>query len=98
MEPQLTVVAEMVAKPGKEDELRNALLGLIEPTRRESGCVQYDLHESADQPGRFLFFENWRSKQDLDEHLNTPHLKDLGSRSGELLAEPMRIATYRRLR
>jgi len=42
--PNLTVVAHVHAQAGKEDALREALLTLVEPTRREQGCVQYDLH------------------------------------------------------
>jgi quinol monooxygenase YgiN len=30
----------MKAKPGKEEDLRGAVLALIEPTRREDGCAQ----------------------------------------------------------
>ena len=62
----LTVVAEMVAKPGQEDELKRRLLSLIEPTRREDGCVQYDLHQNTNQAGR--------SREALERHLQSPHL------------------------
>ena len=51
----VAVVAELVAKPGKEEELRRELLALVEPTRREEGCVQYDLHVSTEERGRFVF-------------------------------------------
>ena len=97
MNPYLTVVAELTAKPGKEDDLRAALTGLIAPTRSEEGCVEYLLHESTDQPGRFVFYENWKSREALDRHLQTPYLQALGARSGELLAEPARILTYTRI-
>jgi len=81
----------MSAKQGKEDDLRQTLLGLIGPTRKEDGCVQYDLHEDNSQPGRFLFFEKWESQEHLDRHLVTPHLEVLKSRMDELLAEPLRL-------
>jgi quinol monooxygenase YgiN len=97
MNSHLTVVAELNAKPGKENDLRDALTGLMEPTRSEEGCVEYLLHESTDQPGRFLFYENWKSREALDQHLGTPHLQALGARSAELLAEPARILTYTRI-
>jgi quinol monooxygenase YgiN len=93
----LTVVAEMSAKAGQEEALRSALLGLIEPTRKEEGCVQYDLHVSTDQPGRFVFYENWTSSAALERHLATPHLTALVARMDELLAEPARILTYTRI-
>lgn len=73
----LIVAAKMVAKPGKEDALRATLMGLIEPTRAEAGCIQYDLHEEQGKPGTFLFFEKWKSKQALDEHSAMPYLKAL---------------------
>ena len=93
----LTVVAEMTAKPGKEAELRAALLALIEPTRKEPGCVQYDLHEATDAPGQFVFYENWTSREALDVHLATPHLVHLGEILPALTAAPGRIVTYTRI-
>jgi quinol monooxygenase YgiN len=96
-ESLLTVVAELNAAPGKEADLREALLGLIAPTRAEEGCVQYDLHESTDAPGQFVFFENWVSREHLDRHLASPHLEALKPRFGDLLTAPPRILTYTRI-
>ena len=93
----LTVVAEMQAKPGQESALREALLGLIAPTRVESGCVQYDLHEDNDVPGRFLFYETWESKEHLDRHLATPHLEAFKARMDDLLAAPLRLLLMTRI-
>lgn len=93
----LTVVAEMLAKPGKEDELRSQLLALVEPTRKEEGAVQYDLHVSTDEPGRFVFYENWTSREMLDRHSRSPHLQAFRKAAEGLLAEPARILTYTRI-
>lgn len=93
----LTVVAEFKAKPGKEEELRKALLGLIEPTRREDGCVQYDLHVHTLDPGRFVFYENWTSQETLARHAVSTHLKQLNEIVGELVGEPVRVETYHRI-
>ena len=93
----LTVVAEMQAKPGKEDDLRRTLQALIEPTRQEEGCVQYDLHVHSSNPGRFVFYENWTSQEHLDRHAASVHLQNFRAVSADLLAEPPRIETYRRI-
>jgi quinol monooxygenase YgiN len=93
----LTVVAEIVAKPGKEEALRSQLLSLVEPTRNEEGCIQYDLHESNEQPGRFVFFENWSGPDALDRHFQTPHLQGFVARMDELLAEPLKVGKYTRI-
>jgi quinol monooxygenase YgiN len=93
----LTVVAEIKAKPGKEAELRTTLLELIEPTRREDGCVQYDLHVHSSDPGRFVFYENWTSQESLARHAASAHIKLLGEKLVDLAAGPVRLETYTRI-
>jgi quinol monooxygenase YgiN len=94
---KLTVVAEATAKPGKEDDLRKALLALIEPTRREKDCIQYDLHESTDIPGRFLFYETWPSREALDKHMATPHFENVSKMLPDLVDGEVRIDTFTRI-
>ncbi len=53
------VVARVVARPGKEGELRAWLRGLIEPTRRESGCVTYELLQRNTDPINYALVEEW---------------------------------------
>jgi hypothetical protein len=43
----LTVIAHMHAKPGKEQELHDALTPLVEPTGREDGYVKHDLRQAS---------------------------------------------------
>jgi quinol monooxygenase YgiN len=92
----LTVVARIKAKAGKENEVREALMALIAPTHAEEGCINYDLHVSTDEPGVFLFHENWTSREALDEHLQKPHLVALAARSDELL-ESLEITTWNKI-
>ena len=93
----LTVVAEVQAKPGKEEELRATLMELIGPTRREDGCVQYDLHVHTSQPGRYVFYENWTSAEALARHAASDHLKVLGAKLVDLATGPARVETYTRI-
>ncbi|MDA0229023.1 MAG: putative quinol monooxygenase [Proteobacteria bacterium] len=85
MSERVTLVAHLQAKPGKEQELVDTLLSLVGPTRQEAGCINYHLHRSTEDPRRFMFYENWHSKKDLDAHLTKPHLVPLLSRTDELL-------------
>ena len=82
----LTVVATIVAKPGCEKDVEALLTGLVEPSRRDKGCLRYDLHRSVDQSGTFLFYETWESKDLLDAHLETPHLLAMRDELGALAA------------
>lgn len=91
---KLTVVARVQAKAGKEEAVKNELLALIESTRSEPGCINYDLHQAMDDPSVFMFYENWRSKEDLDRHLETPHLKAWREKGDSLLAGPSDVTLW----
>jgi len=85
-EKTITVVATFQARPGKEAELKKALIGLVAPTRKEAGCINYDLHASPEDPAKFMFHENWASQALLDAHLKSPHIAALLPRVDELCA------------
>lgn len=71
----LTITAQLKVKPGSEEEARTALAGLVEPSRAEDGCLQYDMHIHTDDPKTFLFYERWESQAHLDAHMQTEHFK-----------------------
>ena len=87
----LTVIAKFQASPGSEDQVKEALLGMITPSRAESGCLNYDIYQSNDDPAVLFTYENWTGKPALDEHMETPHFKNLGEQLKPLLAAPMEI-------
>jgi quinol monooxygenase YgiN len=93
----VTVVATFEAKPGKEAELKKVLTALVAPTRQEAGCINYDLHQSPDEPGKFLFHENWTSKELLDAHLKSAHIKALLPRVPELAVGMPEIKIWERI-
>lgn len=90
----VTVIAHIHAKPGMESETHIKLEALLEPTRAEAGCINYDMHRSADKPALFMFHENWTNKQALDQHLATPHLKAFMEETSRLLAKPVEITLW----
>jgi quinol monooxygenase YgiN len=91
---KVTVVARFKAKQGMEETVRQEIMALVEPTRSEAGCINYDLHQSADDKSVFMLYENWVSKKDLDKHLEIPHLKELIGKADQILAEPLEITLW----
>jgi len=51
----LRVIARIKAKSDAVSEVRELLCGLIEPTRKESGCISYELLQNRDDPTDFTF-------------------------------------------
>lgn len=75
MSTQLTVIASIRAKAGHSRVLGNRLLQMVEATRKEPGCLEYAIHVSKQDPELWCFYENWRSKADLQVHFETPGFK-----------------------
>lgn len=72
--PNLTIVADIVAKPDKIEFMKGALQKLLPTVREERGCIQYDLHQDNENPAHFLIFENWQSRDLWQDHMNAPHV------------------------
>ena len=72
---QLTVVAKLVAKKESVESVKSELLKLIAPTRKEDGCIEYNLHQDNEDPALFIFYETWECAACLEKHINTDHFK-----------------------
>lgn len=67
---------QMTAKKGKEEELLKALLALIPLTRKEAGCIAYELWIENKSKGSFTMYERFKSKQALDDHINSFYVQN----------------------
>lgn len=68
------LIATLTIKPGSLPAIREAVMPCIEATRKEEGCVSYDLHESITDPNTLVFVERWESREALTAHFSAPHL------------------------
>jgi len=82
----LTLIVTLRAKDGQHLLLEAELRALIGPTRKEEGCLQYDLHRAADHPGTFLFHEVWESREHHTAHTRTAHFLRWNARKDALIA------------
>ncbi|MCJ8284441.1 MULTISPECIES: putative quinol monooxygenase [unclassified Halomonas] len=80
------VIASSIARPLYLNDYRASLLGLVAPTRKEPGCLLYDLHCNRDNPTHFIFYEIWDSQAALDSHSESRHLTDHLERSKDWVA------------
>ena len=46
---------------------------MLAATQKEKGCIEYRLFFRKDEPGRYVFVEEWESKEDLDKHIASEH-------------------------
>jgi len=68
--------------PGKEVELRKALLRVMAPTRAEIGCLGIEVFESVRKPFAFAIHSTWVDEEAFDLHAQLPHNSICHSRGG----------------
>lgn len=90
----MRVVARLPAKKDKVGEVKTILRGLIGPTRKEKGCITYELLQNKVDPADFTFVEEWESDAALDAHLETDHVRAALIQLPELLAGEPDIRRY----
>jgi len=97
MNRQLTVIAFARARRSKVAEAREALFALVAPTRAEKGCINYDLHQSDEDPTQFVFCENCETDAALEAHANSAHLQAFRKISGSMLEGPAELTRWRQV-
>jgi len=86
--PKDAVTLTVILRPreGQEPLLEAELRALLSPTRKEDGCLTYDLHRAADTPGAYLLHEVWATREHHRAHTQTPHFIRWNARKDALLA------------
>src|SRR4029077_2490303 len=82
----VTLIVILRAREGQETLLEAELRAMVGPSRKEEGCLRYDLHRSVDIPGALLLHEVWTSREAHTEHTNSQHFLRWNARKDALLA------------
>ncbi|WP_413691648.1 putative quinol monooxygenase [Psychromonas sp. KJ10-2] len=73
---ELTIIANIIVKPEHLAFVTSELLKLVEITKTEAGCINYDLHQDKEKPTHFMMFEKWASRELWSQHGAAAHLSD----------------------
>jgi quinol monooxygenase YgiN len=73
---EIANIVTLRAVAGKSELLGDALGKLVTATRKEPGCAQMELHQSADDPNLWMVYERWRGEEALAAHMKTPHVTE----------------------
>jgi len=68
------VLATIQVKPDKHAPYMAGARAMISATRKEDGCIFYDLAQSVTAPNEFTFVERWTTREALEAHSNTTHM------------------------
>ncbi|QDW27539.1 putative quinol monooxygenase [Pedobacter sp. KBS0701] len=80
------LTAIVKSKPETVNPLREVLLDMVTNSRKEEACIQYDLHEAADDL-TFVFQEEWKDQAGLDLHNQQPYILAFVAKADRLTAD-----------
>jgi quinol monooxygenase YgiN len=92
------VVARLVAKADQVEAFKALMSSIIEPTRKESGCIRYELLQNLSDPAEFTFVEEWASAAALDAHMQMSHITAALGQAGAMLGGAPDIRRYATVR
>ncbi|MDR1977627.1 MAG: antibiotic biosynthesis monooxygenase [Synergistaceae bacterium] len=70
----IVVTSTFKSLPGKRAEIVELSRPCVEATRKEKGCVRYELFLSGEDDVTLQFIEEWTDLDSLRAHLKAPHL------------------------
>jgi len=69
----IKVIAHFYIKPEFVEKTENLFKELVEKSRKDKGCISYELFEVEGDTGHMVFIETWKDKNALDAHSKTEH-------------------------
>ena len=69
----VVLVVTWMAKAGHEAEVATVFSKLTEESRKEPGCVMYQVHRHKTEPRRFFIYEQYDDDAALEAHRTAPH-------------------------
>lgn len=72
----ILVAGSLKYAPGAIPMLEDAMQKVVQATRREDGCINYDFAIDVSDPTRLIVFERWRDQKALDGHIDSPHIAE----------------------
>ena len=77
-------------QPVDVDAFRKELLGVIDSSLQEPGCIQMEAFESVRQPILFYIHSEWIDEAAFDLHATLPHTLRFVSAAERLLGHPIK--------
>lgn len=94
MSQQVTIIATVHAQPGKEEALAARMRAMALDTRKEAGCILYELQQSNDDPREFIMVEYWRDAAAVDAHDASEHMAALVADLPALVDRPVAVRKF----
>lgn len=76
----IVLAVTWVAKVGREGETAGLFAKLTQESRKEPGCVMYQVHRHRTEPRRFFIYEQYKDDAALEAHRTADHFLQYAKR------------------
>ncbi|WP_433902547.1 putative quinol monooxygenase [Sphingobacterium puteale] len=94
---RIYITAILKANALYRDEVLATLQHMVEESRKEAACIQYDLHHTINDENQFIFYEIWESRAGLDNHNQQPYILAFARMAEKKLQETPQIYHMERI-
>jgi len=91
----ITIVAKSIIKPGRKEDFKILTEKLIKESRKEIGCISYNLYEDINHPNILTFIEEWKNEEAIKLHNVSKHYTGIVPKLSELREGKTEINLYK---
>ncbi len=88
------IIVMFEAKPGMEQALHDHLQAIVKIALAQSGCLYHTLHQSRDNPARFMFYEHWKTEVDHEQHVARKEVQAWRQQLSKFLAKDYEVSFW----
>lgn len=88
-------VIDFFVKPGSEDKVRTLLAAILEPTRKEDGCLKYKLFQNMADHYQFTLIGAWENEDAFEDHLQSDHYRKADTEMKNDLSKTTDVKRYK---
>jgi len=94
---ELVCFARFEARPGREQELEQAIARVVTASRSEPGCLQIEAWRAINRAGRIYIHSRWRDEPAFEVHAVLPHTTEFLAGVRELITHDVDLTRTLRM-
>lgn len=91
----ITIVAKTIVKQGSAEEFKALAETLINESRKEEGCKEYNLYQDIHDTRILTFIEQWIDEEAINLHNKSKHFTAIFPELEKLLENPPEVHLYK---
>lgn len=88
---KIVLIARLKVKKETVEAAAKAALAIIEDSRAENGCLNYDFHQAIEDETVFIWHETWENRAAIEAHGASAHFKSFSEQIKDLTDEPLQV-------